>query len=335
MSTVLVTGGTGYIGSHTCVELLNNGYDIIIVDNFCNSSPNVAERIEQITGKKVKLCKCDLCYDVEKLDEIFKENKIDAVMHFAGLKSVSESIKFPILYYENNVFGTINLCKAMQKHNVKKIIFSSSATVYGTSSFAPYDETMPTGDVSNPYGRTKYIVEKLFEDLCNSDALWNVVILRYFNPIGAHESGLIGESPRGIPNNLMPYISLVAAGKLDTLTIFGKDYDTPDGTCIRDYIHVVDLARGHVCALSGMTKLSGVNVYNLGTSKGTSVLELINAFQRVTSRKVKYAFGERRKGDIPVVYANADKAYKELGFKAEYGIKRMCIDTWRWQCNQD
>ncbi len=335
MSTVLVTGGTGYIGSHTCVELLNNGYDIIIVDNFCNSSSDVAGKIEQITGKKVKFYKCDLCYDVEKLDEIFKENKIDAVMHFAGLKSVSESIKFPILYYENNVFGTINLCKVMQKNNVKKIIFSSSATVYGTSSFAPYDETMPTGDVSNPYGRTKYIVEKLFEDLCNSDALWNVVILRYFNPIGAHESGLIGESPQGIPNNLMPYISLVAAGKLDTLTIFGKDYDTPDGTCIRDYIHVVDLARGHVCALNGMTKLSGVNVYNLGTSKGTSVLELINAFQKVASRKVRYTFGERRKGDIPVVYANADKVYKEFGFKAEYGIEKMCIDAWRWQCNQD
>ncbi len=330
MSTILVTGGTGYIGSHTCVELLNEGHDVIILDNFSNSSRAVANRIKQITQKDLKLYECDL-RDTQKVEKIFSENKIDAVIHFAGLKSVAESVALPILYYDNNVYSSINLCEIMQKFGVKNIIFSSSATVYGASAAVPYDESMPTGNISNPYGKTKLIIEQLLFDIYHSDPSWNIMLLRYFNPIGAHKSGLIGESPRGVPNNLMPYISKVAAGKLDKLTIFGKNYATPDGTCIRDFIHVMDVAKGHIYALNAMASHKGINIYNLGTSVGTSVLDLVKTFEKVTNQKINYTFGEPRAGDLPVVYANADKIFRELGFKAKYSIEEMCADTWHWQ----
>lgn len=330
MPTVLVTGGAGYIGSHTCVELLNNNYDVIAIDNYSNSSPEALNRIQKITGKKIKSYCCDI-RDEERLEEIFSNNKINAVVHFAGLKSVYESCKKPILYFDNNISGTITLCKVMQKFNVKKLVFSSSATVYGDESLPPYKESAPTGKVTNPYGQTKYIIEKILQDIFMCDKEWSITILRYFNPIGAHESGLIGEDPKGIPNNLMPYISQVAIGKLSKLTVFGKNYNTPDGTCIRDYIHVVDLARGHIKALERIVLTHGLNIYNLGTSRGCSVLELINAFEHVTGKKINYEIGPPREGDLASVYANADKAFHELGFKAIFDINKMCEDTWRWQ----
>lgn len=330
MKTVLVTGGTGYIGSHTCVELINNNYDVIIVDNYSNSVPKVIDRIKQITGKKIKSYNCDIRNEKE-LEKIFCENKIDSVIHFAGFKSVSESCSDPLLYFDNNIFGTIVLCKVMKKFGVKNLIFSSSATVYGDKSSAPYVESMPTGNVTNPYGNTKYIIEEMLKDIFLSDNSWKIIFLRYFNPIGAHESGLIGEDPSGIPNNLMPYISQVAIGKLPKLIVFGNNYNTPDGTCIRDYIHVVDLARGHIKALEKIEKISGLDVYNLGTSKGYSVLELIETFERVTGRKINYEIGKARKGDLASVYANTDKAISGLNFKALFNLEKMCEDAWRWQ----
>lgn len=328
-----MTGGAGYIGSHTCVQLLGAGHEIVILDNFCNSQADVISRVEKITGKKVKLYVGDI-RDKKVLEEIFCENRIDAVIHFAGLKSVSESVKNPLTYFDNNVTGTVALCQVMQKFNVRRLIFSSSATVYGNSSGAPYDETMPTGSVCNPYGRTKYFIEEILKDIFAAGPGWNISILRYFNPIGAHESSILGEEPCGIPNNIMPYISQVAAEKLLLLTVFGNDYDTPDGTCIRDYIHVVDLADGHLKALEKMFNSSGgLNIYNLGTGKGYSVLELISAFEKASGQKINYKIGPRRAGDLPIVFANTKKAEKELGFKAKFDIEKMCIDTWNWQKN--
>ena len=330
MPNILVTGGAGFIGSHTCVELLNAGYKVIIVDNFSNSNPMILDRIEKITDRKVKSFNCDI-RDENTLEKIFKENKIDAVIHFAGLKSVSESCQNPLLYFDNNIVGTINLCKIMQKFSVKKLVFSSSATVYGDTSLPPYNENMPTGSVSNPYGRTKYFIEKILSDLYKSDNKFSIIILRYFNPIGAHESGLIGESPSGIPNNLMPYITQVAIGKLDHLTVFGNDYDTKDGSCIRDYIHVVDLAKGHLKALSKIMSSQGLDVYNLGTGKGYSVFELIKEFEIASGKKINYIVGERRNGDLPCVYADTTKAEEDLGFKAKFDLRKMCEDSFRWQ----
>lgn len=332
MSNVLVTGGAGYIGSHTCIELLNCNHNVIVIDNFLNSCSESIARVEKITGKKIKFYNTDL-RNKNALRNIFIENKIDIVIHFAGLKSVGESCKLPLLYFDNNICGTIYLCEIMDEFGVKKMVFSSSATVYGDESSAPYEEINPTGKVSNPYGRTKYMIEEILKDVYSSDNNWSIALLRYFNPIGAHESGLIGEDPNGIPNNLMPYISQVAIGKLNTLTVFGNDYNTPDGTCIRDYIHVVDLAKGHICALNKVLNSQGISIYNLGTGKGYSVLELIKSFEKISGKKVNYVIGKRRDGDLPIVYANPEKAFKELNFTAKYGIEKMCEDTWRWQIN--
>ena len=329
--SILVTGGTGYIGSHACVELIDAGFDVIVVDNFCNSNPDIVNKIKTITGKSPKLYAGDI-RNRDTLNKIFEENQIEAVLHFAGLKSVHESCQKPLHYYENNVNGTIALCQTMEKFNVKNLIFSSSATVYGNSATAPYNESMQTGQVCNPYGRTKYFIEEILKDIYHSDNSWNIVILRYFNPIGAHKSTFLGENPQGIPNNLMPYITQVAANKLPVLTIFGNDYDTPDGTCIRDYIHVVDLAKGHLKALEKIMHSDGeFNIYNLGTGNGTSVLELIKTFEKVTGIKVNYKIGPRRVGDLPVVYADSKKAENELNFKALCNIEEMCLDAWNWQ----
>ena len=329
--SILVTGGTGYIGSHTCVELINAGHDVIVLDNFYNSNVCVADKIKKITNKAIKIYPGDI-RDFKLLEKIFSENQIEFVIHFAGLKSVSESCEKPLLYFDNNVNGTINLCNIMQKFAVKNLIFSSSATVYGNSSNAPYKEAMPTGQVCNPYGRTKYFIEEILKDIYASDKSCNITILRYFNPIGAHESALLGENPLGIPNNLMPYIAQVAANKLPLLTVFGDDYNTPDGTCIRDYIHVVDLANGHLKALEKMQSATGrFDIFNLGTGKGYSVLELINTFEKVSGKKVNYKIGPRRTGDLPVVYADTQTAEKELGFKAKFDIEKMCLDSWNWQ----
>ncbi len=333
MARILVTGGTGYIGSHACVELLQAGHEVIILDNYCNSTPDVIGRIEEITHSQIKMYQADL-RDTSALERIFSENKIDVVIHFAGLKSVGESCQEPLVYFDNNIHGTITLLKVMQKFDVKDIIFSSSATVYGVSAQVPYQEDMPTGQVCNPYGRTKFFIEEMLKDLYASDSTWNITVLRYFNPIGAHESGLIGENPRGIPNNLMPYVVQVASGKLPQLTVFGNDYDTPDGTCIRDYIHVVDLSKGHLKAMEKMLNVgSGFNIYNLGTGRGYSVLELINTFEKVSGQKVNYTIGERRPGDLSIVYASTQKAEKELEFTAKLDIEKMCADAWNWQKN--
>lgn len=329
MTTILATGGAGYIGSHTCVELLNENYNVIVADNYCNSATKVLRRVEQITGKKIKSYNCDI-RNKQDLRNIFKENKIDAVIHFAGLKSVGESCKIPLTYYDNNIYGTINLCEVMNEFGVKKIVFSSSATVYGENPI-PYKEDMKTGEVTNPYGRTKHMIEEILKDLYVSDTKWGISILRYFNPIGAHESGLIGEDPNGIPNNLMPFISKVAIGKLEQLTIFGDDYNTKDGTCIRDYIHVVDLAKGHIKALERLLSSTGIDIYNLGTGKGYSVLEIIHAFEDATGQKVPYCIGARRAGDLPENYSDSQKAYNKLGWKTLYNLNKMCEDTWNWQ----
>lgn len=327
--TILVTGGAGYIGSHTCVELLNAGYDVVVVDNYYNSVPEVLNRVEKITGKTLKRYDCDI-RDREGLEKVFSENKIDAVIHFAGLKAVGESTKLPMLYYENNISGSVVLFEVMDKFGCKKIVFSSSATVYGNNPI-PYKEDMPTGDVSSPYGRTKHFIEKILEDIYTSDNEWSISLLRYFNPIGAHESGLIGEDPNGIPNNLMPYISRVAIGKLPCLTVFGGDYDTKDGTCIRDYIHVVDLAKAHLCAVAKILGTTGIEAYNVGNGKGYSVLDIINAFEAASGIKLNYVIGDRRAGDLPAFYADATKANTELGWHAEYDIDKMCLDTWNFQ----
>ena len=323
--TILVTGGAGYIGSHTCVELLNAGYDVVVVDNYYNSVPEVLNRVEKITGKTLKRYECDI-RDREGLEKVFSENKIDAVIHFAGLKAVGESTKLPMLYYENNISGSVVLFEVMDKFGCKKIVFSSSATVYGNNPI-PYKEDMPTGDVSSPYGRTKYFIEKILGDIYVSDNEWSISLLRYFNPIGAHESGLIGEDPNGIPNNLMPFISRVAIGKLPCLTVFGGDYDTKDGTCIRDYIHVVDLAKAHLCAVKKILGSTGIEAYNVGNGKGYSVLDIINAFEAASGIKLNYVIGDRRAGDLPAFYADATKANTELQWHAEYDIDKMCLDT--------
>jgi len=327
--SVLVTGGAGYIGSHTCVEMLEAGYDVVVVDNLDNSSVESLNRVEKITGKKVKFYENDV-RDRDALRRIFSENKIEAVIHFAGLKAVGESVSIPIKYYNNNIDSTLALVEVMAEFEVKKIVFSSSATVYGVTKEMPLNESMPTGAI-NPYGRTKLFIEEILKDLYASDNTWSVALLRYFNPIGAHKSGTIGEDPKGIPNNLMPYISQVAVGKLKELHVFGNDYDTPDGTGIRDYIHVVDLAKGHVKAIEYVLKNTGCEAINLGTGKGTSVLELRDAFVKASGKDVPFVIDPRRPGDAAEVYAQAVKAKELLGWEAELGIKEMCEDTWRWQ----
>ena len=327
---VLVTGGAGYIGSHTCVELLNAGHEVVVFDNFYNSSMESVKRVEKITGKSIKFYEADML-DSAAMNKIFTENKIDAVIHFAGYKAVGESVHKPLEYYYNNLTGTLLLVEAMKKAGVKNIIFSSSATVYGEPEKLPLTEDMPHGAASSPYGATKMMQEEMFKDFHVADKDFSVILLRYFNPIGAHESGLIGEDPKGIPNNLVPYIAQVAVGKLPKLGIFGDDYDTADGTCLRDYIHVVDLARGHVLALKKFEEEPAVRIYNLGTGNGISVLEVFHAFEKACGKELAYEIKPRRDGDVPVCYADSSKAEKELGFKAEYGIERMCADSWRWQ----
>lgn len=328
---ILLTGGAGYIGSHTCVEMMNAGYDVIVADNLNNSSEESLKRVKKITGKDVKFYKADIC-DYDAMRKIFSENKIDAVVHFAGHKAVGESVKKPIMYYKNNLESTITLIEVMNEFNVKKLVFSSSATVYGASTTVPLVEGMPTG-ATNPYGRTKLFIEEILRDLYVADKEWCIVLLRYFNPIGAHKSGLIGEDPKGIPNNLMPYISQVAVGKLKELHVFGNDYKTIDGTGVRDYIHVVDLALGHVKAIGWALENLGCEEINLGTGNGTSVLQLRDAFVKASGIDVPYVIDPRRPGDLDEVYANADKALKLLGWKAERNIEEMCEDSWRWQKN--
>ena len=329
--TILVTGGAGYIGSHTCVELLNAGYDVAVVDNLVNSSRESLNRVGEITGKHVRFYEVSLL-DRAKLDSVFRKEDISAVIHFAGLKAVGESVYKPLEYYHNNITGTLVLCDCMRKHGVKNIVFSSSATVYGDPAFVPITEECPTGKVTNPYGRTKAMLEQILTDLHTADPSFNVMLLRYFNPIGAHESGRIGENPKGIPNNLLPYITQVAIGKLVCLGVFGNDYDTPDGTCIRDYIHVCDLANGHVKALDKMMKdTPEVRIYNLGTGTGYSVLDVINAFEKANDLKINYVFKDRRPGDVPQCYADPSKAERELGWKAERDLETMCRDSWNWQ----
>lgn len=330
MSVVLVTGAAGYIGSHTCVELLGAGHEVISVDNYCNSRPEVISYVEHLTGKQITAYDCDLRNELA-LTKIFKKHQIDVVMHFAGLKSVGESCKLPLLYFDNNIHGSLVLFRAMSRFAVKNIVFSSSATVYGNTSSPPCNESMPTGSVSNPYGRTKCIIEDILFDMHRADNSLSISLLRYFNPIGAHHSGLIGEHPCGIPNNLMPYLAMVACGQIDHLTVFGCDYPTPDGTCIRDYIHVCDLARGHILALQKNLSYTGVEVYNLGTGKGVSVLEIIAAFEKTTGQKVPYIIGNRRPADLPCVYADTSKANRELSFSADLSLEKMCEDSWRFK----
>jgi len=327
--SLLITGGTGYIGSHTIVELLKLNKDIIVVDNLSNSSTLVLHRITEITGKTVTFIKVDIC-DESALNEVFEQNNIEAVVHFAGLKAVGESNEIPLSYYQNNVSGSVTLFQTMAKHGVKNLVFSSSATVYGENNPAPLDETMPTS-ATNPYGQTKLMVENILFDLAKSDSEWSISCLRYFNPIGAHESGLIGENPNGIPNNLLPYVAQVAVGRLPQLQVFGDDYDTPDGTGVRDYIHVVDLAIGHVKALESLIDIQGCQPINIGTGNGTSVLEIVNSFKDISGRDIPYAIVPRRAGDIGTVYADATLANTLLGWQAERNLNAMIKDTWRWQ----
>ena len=329
--SILVTGGAGYIGSHTCIEMQNAGYDVVVIDNLDNSNKEALNRVEKITGKPVKFYEEDV-RNKEALRKIFKENNIEAVIHFAGLKAVGESVREPLMYYDNNLISTIALLEVMNEFSVKKIVFSSSATVYGVATEMPLVEGMPLGAI-NPYGRTKYFIEEILRDLYIADNTWCVALLRYFNPIGAHKSGLIGEDPKGIPNNLMPYISQVAVGKLEKLHVFGNDYKTVDGTGVRDYIHVVDLAVGHVKAVDWVLKTTGCEAFNLGTGNGTSVLQLRDAFVKASGIDVPYVIDPRRPGDPDEVYANAEKAKTVLGWTAKYGIDEMCEDTWRWQKN--
>lgn len=330
---ILVTGGAGYIGSHTCIELLSAGYDVVVVDNLCNSSRESLVRVEEITGKHVTFYEVDLL-DQPALARVFDNETIESVIHFAGLKAVGESVYKPLEYYHNNITGTLILCDEMRRHGVKSIVFSSSATVYGSPAFVPITEECPKGEITNPYGRTKGMLEQVLTDLYTSDPEWKVMLLRYFNPIGAHESGRIGENPKGVPNNLLPYITQVAVGKLVCLGVFGEDYDTPDGTCVRDYIHVVDLAGGHVKALARMEKNDGgVWIYNLGTGIGYSVLDVIKAFEEANDLTINYVLKGRRAGDVAQCYADPAKAGAELGWTAEHGIKEMCQDSWRWQKN--
>lgn len=328
---ILVTGGAGYIGSHTVVELLQNGYEVVVVDNLSNSSEISLQRVKQITGKTPLFVKGDIL-DAELLDQIFAEHSIDAVIHFAGLKAVGESVQVPLRYYENNISGTVVLCEAMARNGVKNIVFSSSATVYGDPHTVPITEEFPTG-ATNPYGRSKLFIEEILRDLYVSDNEWNIALLRYFNPVGAHKSGLIGEDPNGIPNNLMPFISQVAVGKLSKLNVFGGDYDTPDGTGVRDYIHVVDLSIGHLKAVERLMNNPGVITCNLGTGNGYSVLQMVDAFKRKCDKEIPYEITDRRPGDIAACYADPAYAEKEIGWKAQKGIDEMVEDAWRWQSN--
>ncbi len=326
---ILVTGGAGYIGSHTCVELLNAGYEVVVVDNLCNSSEKSLDRVREITGKDLTFYKADLL-DEAAMEEIFSKEQIESVIHFAGLKAVGESVAKPLEYYHNNLTGTFILCDVMRKHGVKNIVFSSSATVYGNPKTVPIREDFPLS-VTNPYGRTKLILEEVLTDLHTADPEWNIVLLRYFNPIGAHKSGKIGENPKGIPNNLIPYVAQVAIGKLEKVNVFGNDYDTPDGTGVRDYIHVVDLAIGHVKSIEKLKEKPGVVVYNLGTGNGYSVLDIIHNFEKACGKEIPYVIAPRRPGDIATCYADPTKAYNELGWKATRELGEMCEDTWRWQ----
>ncbi|GAB6766939.1 UDP-glucose 4-epimerase GalE [Bacillus cereus] len=328
---ILITGGAGYIGSHTCVELLNNNYKIIVVDNLSNSSIESLNRVKEITGKQFEFYKENVL-NREKMNEIFLENNIEAVIHFAGFKSVGESTTIPLAYYYNNIISAIVLCDVMKKHNVKNFIFSSSATVYGIPKTSPITEEFPLS-VTNPYGQTKLMIEQIMRDVAKADDEWSIALLRYFNPFGAHQSRRIGEDPNGIPNNLMPYVTQVAVGKLKELNIFGNDYPTKDGTGVRDYIHVVDLAKGHVKALEKVLKTKGVEAYNLGTGKGYSVLEMVKAFEKVSGKKIPYKVIGRRPGDVAICFADVSKAKRELGWEAEYGLEEMCVDSWRWQVN--
>jgi len=329
--SILVTGGAGFIGSHTCVELLNAGYQVVAADNLVNSSRESLNRVSEITGKDITFYEVDLL-DEQKLNQVFDHENIEAVIHFAGLKAVGESVYKPLEYYHNNLTGTLILCGCMRKHGVKNIVFSSSATVYGDPAFVPITEECPMGEITNPYGHTKAMLEQILTDLHTADPEWNVMLLRYFNPIGAHESGKMGENPKGIPNNLLPYITQVAIGKLACLGIFGNDYPTKDGTCVRDYIHVMDLANGHVKALQKMLKeKGGVSIYNLGTGIGYSVLDVIHAFEKANQLKINYVFKDRRAGDVPECYADPSKAEKELGWKTARDLETMCRDAWHWQ----
>lgn len=329
--SVLVTGGAGYIGSHTVIELVENGYEPIIVDNLCNSKMEAVKRVRKLCGKDVKFYEYDLC-DIDKVKEIFKKEKIDSVIHFAGLKAVGESCAIPLEYYRNNLTSTLNLLRVMKEEGVKNFVFSSSATVYGQPKSVPIKEDFELS-VTNPYGRTKLMIEDMLRDLYKSDSSWNIALLRYFNPIGAHKSGMIGEDPHGIPNNLMPYITQVAIGKLKELSVFGDDYATPDGTGVRDYIHVLDLAHAHVLAVKRLTQAPGLVTYNLGTGNGYSVLQLVKAFEKASGRAVPYKIVSRRSGDIAECYADSSLAAKEMGFKCAYGLQDMCEDSWRWQSN--
>lgn len=329
MKTTLVTGGAGYIGSHTLIELINNNFEVVVIDNLANSSRESLRRVEQITGHEIPFIEADV-RDQSALDDIFTTYSIDSVIHFAGLKAVGESVAKPLEYYDNNLVSTLALLEAMREHNVKQLVFSSSATVYGSPSELPLRETSTVGvGLTNPYGKTKYMIEQIIQDYCAADPAFEATILRYFNPIGAHQSGQIGEDPNGIPNNLLPYVAQVAVGKLQSVGVFGDDYDTPDGTGVRDYIHVVDLARGHVAALQHMK--AGANVYNLGTGSGTSVLEIIKAFSKACGRDLPYEIKPRRAGDIAACYADCSKAERELGWRAELSIEQACADSWRWQ----
>ncbi|NLY17746.1 MAG: UDP-glucose 4-epimerase GalE [Clostridiaceae bacterium] len=329
--SVLVTGGAGYIGSHACVELLEAGFEVVVVDNLSNSKEESLNRVQEITGKSLKFYRVDLL-DKEKLDDIFKKESINAVMHFAGLKAVGESVSIPYKYYHNNITGTLNLCDIMIKHGVKDLVFSSSATVYGDPARVPITEDFPL-KATNPYGRTKLMIEEILRDLYTADNSWNIAILRYFNPIGAHPSGRIGEDPNGIPNNLVPYITQVAIGKLKELKVFGNDYNTHDGTGVRDYIHVVDLVIGHIKALEKLQTNPGVVTYNLGTGKGYSVLDMVKAFSKVVGREIPYKIVERRPGDVAICYADPAKAKIEMGWVAKRDLDTMCEDSWRWQKN--
>ncbi len=332
MSRILVTGGAGFIGSHTVVELQQAGYDVVVMDNLCNASEKSLERVKAITGKEVPFYKVDI-RDREGMNAIFEKEEISAVIHFAGLKAVGESVQKPWEYYDNNITGTLTLVDVMRQHNCKNIIFSSSATVYGNPAFIPITEECPKGQCTNPYGWTKSMLEQILSDMQKADPEWNVILLRYFNPIGAHKSGTMGENPNGIPNNLMPYITQVAVGKLKELGVFGNDYDTPDGTGVRDYIHVVDLAVGHVKALKKIEEKAGLKIYNLGTGHGYSVLDIVKNFEEANGVKIPYVIKPRRAGDIATCYADASLAKRELGWEAQNGIREMCEDSWRWQKN--
>lgn len=329
MEKVLLTGGAGFIGSHTLVELLNRGYEVTVVDNLCNSCEEAMNRVRKITGKDFRFYQADI-RDRASMDRIFSENQLDSVIHFAGLKAVGESCAKPLEYYDNNIYGTLVLLETMRAHGVKKIIFSSSATVYGTPETLPLTEDCKTGGTTNPYGTTKYYLEGILTDVYRADPTWNVTLLRYFNPVGAHESGMIGEDPKGIPNNLMPFVAQVASGKLNKIRVFGNDYPTKDGTGVRDYIHVVDLARGHIAAIEHLNE-PGVHIYNLGTGIGYSVLDMVHAFEKACGKTLPYEICPRRPGDIAECYASSEKAAKDLGWKAQFGIEEMCRDQWNWQ----